>query len=110
MNEESKSMQTKYKVDQDFNENNHQTSKEVVEQKGSQAQEIVEVRTSGDGYQEQGNCEPEKETEMEKVEDRFQERDEEDAFELKKCPETEESPTNMLVLQNIPHLNPAQLD
>ncbi len=34
----------------------------------------------------------------------------EDAFELEKYPETEESPTNMLVLPNIPHLNLVQLD
>jgi len=34
----------------------------------------------------------------------------EDAFELEKYPDTEESPTNMFVLPNIPHLNPVQLD
>ncbi len=34
----------------------------------------------------------------------------EDAFELEKYPETKESPTNMLVLPNIPHLNRVQLD
>ncbi len=36
--------------------------------------------------------------------------DGEDAFELKKYPEREESATNVLVLPNIPHVNPVQLD
>jgi hypothetical protein len=36
--------------------------------------------------------------------------DGEDAFELEKYPEREESGTNVLVLPNIPHANPVQLD
>jgi hypothetical protein len=105
MNEESESMQAKDKVDQDFNESNHQTSKEVIEQKGSQAQEIAEVRTGGDGYQEQGNHEPEKETEMEKVEDRSQERKEEDQRSNEQKDGTDEKNENIVSQQQADTLN-----
>ncbi len=106
MNEESESMQAKDKLDQDFNESNHQTSKEVIDQKGSQAQEIAEVRTGGDGYQEQGNREPEKETEMEKVEDRSQERkEEEDQRSNEQKDGTDEKDKNIVSQQQADTLN-----
>jgi hypothetical protein len=61
--------------------------------------------TGGDGYQEQGNREPEKETEMEKVEDRFQERNEEDQRSNEQKDEPDEKNENIVSQQHADTLN-----
>ncbi|CAK9237235.1 unnamed protein product [Sphagnum troendelagicum] len=66
--------------------------------------ELVET-TSGDGYQEHGYREPEKETEMEKVEDKFQERNEEDQRSNEQKDEPDKKNENIVSQQQADTLN-----
>ncbi len=69
MNFEFEGMQVEEKLGQDFDKSNDQTSKDVILLGESHSQEMIELRTCENSSQEQGNHEPNKETETNNVGD-----------------------------------------
>lgn len=72
---EFEGMQVGNKLGQEFDKSNDQNLEYVILPRENHSQEMIELRTYEDNFQEQGNHEPKKEIEIENLRDGFQGRE-----------------------------------